>query len=172
MLSQPVVPHAARRVALVMAATSIPVTAFALAPTYQPAAIRLGGHVANPALWRAPVEWGALNTRLLGWAALPAGWDGRGGYAPPREVVNAALDVAVALQAANVPAPEPFVAGDGEVGFRWRRGGRVASVCFLDDGCIVAYVPSEDGREPFRLDTAVADLDNHDELVDRLTRFA
>lgn len=82
--------------------------------------------------------WSGLHRSLSRWAFLPADWDGEDGTAPPSKSVQNAGDFLGKLQRLNIEAPEGFVAGDGEIGFRWRSNSAFASAAFLPDGHLVA----------------------------------
>lgn len=82
--------------------------------------------------------WQALARDIARWRTLPDDWDGEGGARPSANVLDAARDFLRRAHAAGVPLPQPFIAGDGEVGFRWRRNGAFASAAFLPDGHMVA----------------------------------
>ena len=86
----------------------------------------------------AAPQWHALACDIARWRALPDDWDGEGGVRPASVVLDAAADFLRRAQAAGAPLPHPFIAGDGEVGFRWRRDDAFASAAFLPDGHMVA----------------------------------
>lgn len=86
------------------------------------------------------LAWQVVRNQLERWKKLPADWDGSDGVAPSQSVIAAASAFVDRVQSAGVTAPVPYVAGDGEVGFRWAKDNHFASVAFLEDGNIVAYV--------------------------------
>ncbi|WP_228241070.1 hypothetical protein [Aurantimonas coralicida] len=118
------------------------------------------------------ITWSMIRQSVEGWRTLPEDWDGNDGVGPSEEVIQAALRFLDAARQSLLRAPQPFVAGDGEVGFRWERGGSFGSVSFLDDGSIIAYVRAANGEPPFRLDKPVTEDFNYAELLENLVKAA
>lgn len=100
----------------------------------------------NTTGWQQFIEWSALRGKVLGWQSLPQGWDGDEGLAPQAATVQAALNFMAIARGANLPLPQVYIAGDGEVGFRWARGDAFASIAFLDDGDMVGVVRAANGQ--------------------------
>jgi hypothetical protein len=105
------------------------------------------------------MAFGALQSKIDLWADLDEDWDGAGGVAPPHQVVSNATTFLNEAERAGVKLPQVYVAGDGEVGFRWTRDAAFASVSFLPDGNIVAFARSA-GSDSLRMDepAMMADL--------------
>ncbi|WP_292097084.1 hypothetical protein [Brevundimonas sp.] len=96
--------------------------------------------------WKDFIAWSALRGRVKAWASLPEGWDGIDAAAPPAETVEAALLFMQQARDNRIPLPQPFIASDGEIGFRWARGNAFASVSFLSDGSVVGTIRDEAGN--------------------------
>jgi hypothetical protein len=125
---------------------------------------------------RAPAEavpsrWAWLRERLTSWAALPDDWDGEDGTAPSSKVTDNASDFLWRAEIAGAPLPEPYVAGDGEVGYRWRSSDSFASASFLPDGHIAAFARSPN-RPNYRLDEPYAADLGLGGFFERLKEFA
>ena len=74
------------------------------------------------------------------YALLEDGWDSDG--APPinpQSIMSARLLVKQ-LSTTNIPAPTIYISGDGEIGFNWRSGIKVASVSWLHEGRTILYL--------------------------------
>jgi hypothetical protein len=85
------------------------------------------------------LTYGVVRNRVDEYARLPDDWDGYGGCAPNANVISAAKDVLRYLERAGVSAPASYVAGDGEVGFRWNTARGFASISLLEDGHLVGF---------------------------------
>ena len=96
--------------------------------------------------------WEALDSKLMAWKTLPDDWDGEDGVAPSEGMVAAARNFLIAVRGIGLSAPTPFIAGDGEIGFRWERGGCCASADFLPDGHIVAFSRTVPDQAPIAID--------------------
>lgn len=92
-----------------------------------------------------------LFAALERWAELPEDWDGDRGKTPPPESLRAAKRFLTLAELLSVSPPSPYIDGDGEIGFRWRRNGDFASVAFLPDGSFVGFI-REGQREPKKID--------------------
>ena len=88
--------------------------------------------------------WSRFQTHLDEWANLPEDWDGEDGRAPSSGVICGAREMIDRLENAGAPIPEIYVAGDGEVGFRWAAGSFYASASFVDDGDVLLYMHKGD----------------------------
>lgn len=117
------------------------------------------------------IAWGRLESKVNRWSSLPDDWDGDGGVCPTREVVDAAKAFLKRARIVFLPVPQGYVAGDGEIGFRWRRGDAFASAAFLPDGHIVIFCKAG-GSPALRIDepySAELDLSG---FFDALSIFA
>lgn len=95
-----------------------------------------------------------LCSRLNAFRHLPNYWDGAGGHPPTPEAVDEGLAF-LDLLPPSTPLPDPFPAGDGEVGFHWKTADDFAEVSFYGDGHIYFYARvgrdgiEVDGAEPY-----------------------
>ncbi len=103
---------------------------------------------------RARHGWEHIQGRLKDFAKLPHDWDGEGSDALPEVVVTNAQSFVADAMVHDVPVPELYIDGGGEVGFRWRKFDWYASVSFLDDGHGVGYLETSHTPEPVRVDAA------------------
>ena len=117
------------------------------------------------------IQWRALNSSLRQWAELPVGWAGEGSIPPQISSVEYARKLLGQIQKARCPLPQPFIAADGEFGFRWRKGEAFASIAFPGDGTIVIYVQVGDGA-PLMLDEPIDVGQNLDDIFRSLFYFA
>lgn len=85
-------------------------------------------------------NWAAIATEVESWSTLPADWDGEDGEAPSQAVVEAASSVVQVLAGAGARPGEHYVAGDGEVGLRWRTDVGFASISLVEDGHVLIYM--------------------------------
>jgi hypothetical protein len=83
----------------------------------------------------------ALRQKVIVWESLERDWDGDDGVPPPVVVRNNTKEFIEAMRINKVPHPTIYIAGDGEIGFRWKLGALTASVSFLSDGYVVGYCP-------------------------------
>ena len=123
---------------------------------------------------RARYGWEHIQGRLKDFAKLPHDWDGEGSDAPPAVVIGNAQSFVADAMVDDVPVPELYIDGGGEVGFRWRRFDWFASVSFLDDGHGVAYLETPRTPEPVRVDASWPwkDVANRKRVLDGLKAFA
>lgn len=103
--------------------------------------------------------WKSLNASIDRWARLPLDWDGEEGIPPPRRCIFAARRWLNIFAAANLPHPSGYVAGDGEIGFRWRTEKGFASVSLLDDGTELAFCRVGQSEMPYRMEAPAGKLD-------------
>ncbi|KRB87701.1 hypothetical protein ASE22_23640 [Sphingomonas sp. Root720] len=96
--------------------------------------------------------WDALNRSIDRWAVLPDDWDGEDGSAPPEVAVSAAREFIKRIRGGPIPAPKGYVAGDGEIGFRWTDGRLLASAAFPADGHIVIFCSAVGSFPTVRID--------------------
>lgn len=96
--------------------------------------------------------WGRLRSDLQRWQTLPDDWDGDGGIAPSSATLADGRAFLDALEAGNAPPPSLGVAGDGEIEFKWTKEDGFASVSFLSDGHLVAYVRPPQGSGSIEID--------------------
>lgn len=118
----------------------------------------------------AMLAYGRVAAKLDGWVKLEHGWDGEDGIPLGLGTAAAAKDFLVQAQGAELPCPEIYIAGDGEVGFRWRATGQLASIAFLDEGYIVAKVPTP--SEAIRIDEPISELVDFHAVLTALRDFA
>jgi hypothetical protein len=98
------------------------------------------------------VHWAEVAEIVDQWKYLPIDWDGDHSSAPvPLITDNAMRFLNVAEQRLSIP-PRPYVDGPNEVGFKWKKGDGFASVAFMNDGNIVAFVRAPGSTEAYRLD--------------------
>ena len=123
---------------------------------------------------RARHGWEHIQGRLKDFAKLPHDWDGEGSNAPPPTVISNAQFFVAAAMVNDVPVPELYIDGGGEVGFRWRKFDWFASVSFLDDGHGVAYLETLHTSEPVRVDAVWPwqEAPNRKRVFDGLKAFA
>lgn len=76
-------------------------------------------------------------------ADYPDGWDGDGSIAPPRAEVDNAVAFLQKIPF-RVLQPKAMIAGDGDVGFTWRRGDDYLEVGFLDGN--MSFCCQKDGK--------------------------
>lgn len=116
--------------------------------------------------------WAGLADKVQSWIDLPTDWDGDDGVAPSSAVIDAAVAFAHYASYGGAPKPELYIAGDGEVGFRWTTGEDFASVAFLNDGHVVVYCSMGAEEKPLKIDIAVEEAPDFSLLFKGLTRFA
>lgn len=85
------------------------------------------------------LPWGAVREAIEQWKNLPADWDGEETPAVAQGAFDWLEKLVVVGRAMNMPAPTPFFAADGEVGFRWKKDSRRATFSVRSDGGIVAF---------------------------------
>ena len=99
----------------------------------------------------ASADWCALFDSLERWGKLPYDWDGENGRCPPVQSTKAARTFLQLLRLLGVRRPAGYVAGDGEIGYRWKGvDGQFASAGFLADGHCVGLVKSK--KSTFKID--------------------
>lgn len=113
------------------------------------------------------VVWGSLRAQIITWSELPDDWDGDDGHAPTKTVVETAQTFISNAERYALSAPQPFVEGDGEVGFRWKSADCFTSVAFLEDGSVVALAQLH-GKTVLRVDEPATPLNLH-QLLKNLT---
>ena len=134
--------------------------------------VRLTGYRSRPAIVPGHREsWHIVNRLLNKWATLKPDWDSEGGIAPSEHVIANAKSFVSSLMKNGILPPNPFVAGDGEVGFRWAQGARLASVAFLNDGCVVAFCHSPTMTQPYTLDEPTSEDHDLSLLLNNLRGF-
>lgn len=116
-------------------------------------------------------KWSKLAANIHNWSDLSDNWDGDEGIPLPHNVSRIARDFAERARNARLPAPDVYLTGDGEVGFKWRKADLFATAAFLSDGHIVVY--SEISTGPvYKLDTEYGpDLD-FAPLFDMISQFS
>lgn len=119
-----------------------------------------------------PAAWSALQAKLSKWASLPNDWDGDDGIAPSTIAVANARLFLDAAAACGAPVPMPYIAGDGEVGFRWKKGDGYASAAFLSNGTILLFARKPDETATFADKQTVLAESDFSELFIRLPAFA
>lgn len=137
--------------ARVLFGTAVIATTAAMLPVQHVAPATTTMTAAGPenSAYRRSIAWGALKARVIRWSSLPDDWDGNDGVAPSATVVENAKNFIALAARLGAPVPVPFIAGDGEIGFRWAKGNRFGSVSFVE-GDVLAYV--WDGERKLRLD--------------------
>lgn len=96
---------------------------------------------ASTAQWAGFLAWGELRAKMIGWSNLQPGWDGADAERLSPSTVRAAIAFLDKAQASGISkAPQPYIAADGEVGFRWAKGNAFASIAFLADGSVVGVL--------------------------------
>lgn len=80
---------------------------------------------------------------VCSFAGYPPGWDGEGSIAPPKAEVDNAVAFLRKIPF-RVLQPKAMIAGDGDVGFTWRRGDDYLEVGFADGG--MSYCCQKDGK--------------------------
>lgn len=113
--------------------------------------------------------WERLFESVKRWGKLPNGWEDEDSIRPPKQSVDAAMEFLLDVHSRGILAPTGYVAGDGEIGFRWKRGQGFASVAFLADMNVVSFVRDSSSDHPFRLDVPFALWNSKDDLLNRLS---
>ncbi|MCU4159544.1 hypothetical protein AiwAL_05435 [Acidiphilium sp. AL] len=101
----------------------------------------------------ATTPFAIFRAKICAWSRLEIDWDGEDGVVPSSVVITHALDFIDVLEKSWMPVPSIYIAGDGEVGFRWTNNNARASVSFLDDGHIVGFCPEYCGLPAVEVDT-------------------
>lgn len=105
----------------------------------------------KPELAEAPSSVSSAAHDAIGrWSALKDGWDEEDAPAPSQSQLELSRTLLDRISAWAIPAPAPYIAGDGEFGFRWRKGDGFASASFLPSGEILLFVRAPGSHEPFR----------------------
>src|ERR1700691_3003586 len=112
------------------------------------------------------VNWDDLHNKLNKWELLPEDWDGYDSICPSNTVIKYCHDFLYQSQKYNIAVPEIYIAGDGEIGFRWNTD-LYASVSFLNDGNIIIFC-QKPKLEPLRIDTFYSESLNLDQFFDIL----
>jgi|SRR5579863_1668666 len=99
-----------------------------------------------------PENWQSLMHSIDRWELLPVDWDGDDGIPPPKRSASAARRFLNAFASATLPPPSGFVAGDGEIGFRWRTVRGFASISLLCDGTTLAFCRVGLSNNPLRIE--------------------
>lgn len=158
---------------IAMAALALNVPAAGLTSTIVGAELQPAAGTANLCVEAyglgAMLAYGTLFSKVGAWENLPHNWDGEGGAPLSERTTAAALDFLAIAQGAGLRPPTPYIAGDGEVGFRWRTDKGLASIAFLADGHIVGKVPG--GDKPFRIDEPFSEIADLAGLTDALVAF-
>lgn len=84
-------------------------------------------------------------TKLRGYADLPDDWDGYNGHAPAQKDIENAVRFIPHIPARALPSAQLMVAGDGDVGFRWRLKDRFLEIGF-SEGDISFYGEAPNGK--------------------------
>jgi len=113
------------------------------------------------------LAWSKLQNRVESWTELDHDWDGDDGIPLSRTTADSAIAFLQSASLTTHPVPTPYIAGDGEVGFRWTAPGNFTSVSFLDDGHIVAYVRVGEAVK-FTMDREVGNSFNYSQLLNSL----
>lgn len=117
-------------------------------------------------------RWAELDLKIDRWSRLPDDWDGEDGICPPKDLVNAARNFLCRIRG-RVPVPSSgYVAGDGEIGFRWKKDNGFASAAFLTDGHIVIFCRSPGSASALRADERYTPSLDLSALFAALQKFA
>ena len=128
----------------------------------------------EPIVWGSILkefQWNELKAKVQSWQSLPVDWDGDGGIPPSVATVNQSRVLLSTLQQSDAPLPKLGVAGDGEIELKWEKGDGFASISFLDDGHLVAYVRGPRETNLILLDKPVSEI-NWEELTTAIRSFA
>lgn len=104
----------------------------------------------KPSLAVAKLSTSAASAAIERWSGLEDGWDEEGSPAPSKAQLDAGRSLLQQVEAWAIPAPTPYIAGDGEFGFRWRKGDGFASASFLPDGEILLFSRGPSASQPYR----------------------
>lgn len=104
----------------------------------------------QPKLAEIRKEVSAAHTAIDRWSALSDGWDEEDSPAPLHSQLEASRKLLNQANEWAIPSPTPYIAGDGEFGFRWRKGEGFASASFLPSGEILMFARAPGSRDPFR----------------------
>lgn len=121
----------------------------------------------------ATTSWTAARSSLGRWEALSHMPNPSGFARPSREALAAGRKFLRQAEANRVAAPAPYIDEDGEFGFRWHLNAGIASVSFMPDGNLVAYIYNEnDGLPPLEVDDPVTAQTSFTDLIARIHKLA
>lgn len=103
--------------------------------------------------------WPELKASIDRWAKLPYDWDGVDSFPPPQKSIFAARRMLNIFSSANLPYPCGYIAGDGEIGFRWQTAKGFASLSLLEDGTELAFCRIGQAEEALCMEAAPGRLD-------------
>ena len=131
--------------------------------------------VTSPKVFSAvPVNsaWQGIARSIDQWEQLQSGWDGDDATPPTAFTLESARHFLRLTMDSGAQPPKPFIASDGEIGFRWRNGEAVASVSFLDDGHIVVFCMGPKLAEPIKFDELYSKESDLTDLFKSLATFS
>lgn len=115
--------------------------------------------------------WQEADDAIKSWIGLRTGWDGCDGTPPGVAALTAAKAFVRRARHVRVPEGDPYITGDGEIGFQWDVDEEVATVSFLADGRYFAFCPR--GTEnAVRISGVLTDADDVLDLFEALRAFA
>jgi hypothetical protein len=117
------------------------------------------------------VQFSNIRALLSGWACYSSGWDGDEGVAPGAAACTHAQQTLAAAEIAGLTAPVPFIAADGEIGFRWRSSNGFASISFIG-GDVIGFCRAPGVAEPLRVDKPFVDVNELQTLLAAVYRLA
>lgn len=109
--------------------------------------------------------WDGLRERVLGWSSLADGWDDEDSAAPKPGTLRDAVEFAAKSKAHGITPGGVTVYRDGEVEFFWNKEATSASVSFLSDGNMVAYVRVSPRERAFQVDQPYGDTKELSDLL-------
>jgi hypothetical protein len=112
--------------------------------------------------------WEEVRARASQWADYQDGWDGEGSVAPSQASLERADEFAREAEKRGIASPLLRLYGDGEVEFGWKGDRASASVAFLDDGHVVAYIRRTARHPMFKLDRPFTKADDLGDLLGAL----
>lgn len=115
--------------------------------------------------------WRDADDAIKSWVGLQSDWDGCDGTPPSADSLTAAKSFVRRAKHARVPEGDPYITGDGEIGFQWDDEDEVATVSFLADGRYFAFCPRRK-ENAVRISGVLTDADDVLELFDALRAFA
>lgn len=113
--------------------------------------------------------WEEIRGRLSQLTDYADGWDGEGSLTPSELTLTNAADFTRRAEAYGTALPKLRLYGDGEVEFAWSGEHAAASVAFLSDGNVVAYVRRSARQPMFKLDRPYAEVGSLMDLLAALS---
>jgi len=144
------------------------VAALVFAPMLPAAESAVNAHV-----YVASTHWTAARSFLGRWEAISRMPNPDGLARPSKDALAAGRKFLRQAEAGRIAAPAPYIDEDGEFGFRWTSATGLASVSFMPDGNLVAYIYSEDdGLPPLEVDDRITANTSFNDLIARINNLS